>query len=158
MAKIGAEKGQTERRGLKVDERMRVVGADGIFALGDCAASKYPQTAQVASQEGAWLGRLFNTISRDLGTPGMKDRSALITAVDKSAPFKYEHFGQFAYIGDYQAIAQVDRKDLITSKGWATWLLWRSVYMSKLLSIRNRFFVALDWTKALLFGRDISRG
>ena len=32
-------------------------GADGIFAIGDCTATSYAPTAQVASQEGAYLAR-----------------------------------------------------------------------------------------------------
>lgn len=65
MTQIGAEKGQNDRRGLKVpsyvvssllillkyapqvDDKMRVIGADGIWAIGDCAISQYPATAQV---------------------------------------------------------------------------------------------------------------
>lgn len=31
---------QTQRRGLVVDEFLKVKGADGIYALGDCSATK----------------------------------------------------------------------------------------------------------------------
>ena len=30
---------QTSRRGLLVDEHLRLLGADGVFALGDCTGS-----------------------------------------------------------------------------------------------------------------------
>ena len=45
---------QNDRRGLVVDECMRVKGApeNTIFAFGDCAFSGKPPTAQVASQQG----------------------------------------------------------------------------------------------------------
>src|SRR3954471_24155674 len=33
-------------------------------ALGDCSATKYAPTAQVASQEGAFLARLFNSLAK----------------------------------------------------------------------------------------------
>lgn len=63
-----------------------------------------------------------------------------------------------ATLGHSEAIAEIERSDKMTSAGVATFLLWRSVYMSKLLSVRNRVFVALDWFKSQVFGRDISRG
>ena len=34
---------------------------------------------------------------------------------------------------------------------------WRSVYLSKQFGLRNRFLVSVDWVKARLFGRDLSR-
>jgi len=40
-----------------------VAGADGVYSIGDCAMmeeSPLPATAQVASQQGAYLGRLFS--------------------------------------------------------------------------------------------------
>ena len=57
--KTGKDKGQTKTNALIVDERLRVCGLDNVFALGDCAMEpqRLPQTAQVASQEGKWLGQ-----------------------------------------------------------------------------------------------------
>ena len=59
-ADIGTEAGQTSRRGLVVNEHMQVDGCPHVWALGDCAVSGLPPTAQVAAQEGAYLGRLLN--------------------------------------------------------------------------------------------------
>ena len=40
-------------------------GSDGsIFAVGDCTASQYAPTAQVASQQGAYLARVLKQMSR----------------------------------------------------------------------------------------------
>ena len=39
-------------------------GADGIFAIGDCTATSYAPTAQVAAQEGAYLARVFKQLAR----------------------------------------------------------------------------------------------
>jgi len=79
--------------------------------------------------------------------------------LEKQDPFHYHHFGSFAYIGDKTAVGEFrEKNDKVMTKGFATFLLWRSVYLSKLLSIRNRVFVLFDWTKTFIFGRDISRG
>lgn len=40
MAKIGDA--QNSRRGLLVDEHLRLLGAEGVFALGDCTGSSLP--------------------------------------------------------------------------------------------------------------------
>ena len=73
---------QTNRRGIMVDgasrsklpafdsnvrftDFLRMNGAeDGVFAIGDCTATSYAPTAQVASQQGAYLARLFNQLGK----------------------------------------------------------------------------------------------
>src|ERR1700722_2688359 len=62
MAQIAAQK--DSRRGLAVNEYLVVQGAKDIWATGDCAVAGYAPTAQVASQEGAFLSRLFNTLAK----------------------------------------------------------------------------------------------
>ncbi|KAG6864735.1 hypothetical protein C0991_007477 [Blastosporella zonata] len=57
MAKLPAE--QNNRRGIVVDDYLRMKGADSIFAIGDCSVTPYAPTAQVASQEGAYLARML---------------------------------------------------------------------------------------------------
>jgi len=155
---------QTDRRGLKVDTHFRVLGAQNVWAIGDCSISTCPPTAQVAYQEGAYLGRLFNSLSDQFykaKVTGKEAETELNDAVAKAPEFKYRHFGSFAYIGDHQAIAQLtigmDRKN-VDFHGQSVFWLWRSVYFSKLLSYKNRFMVATDWAKTFFFGRDVSRG
>lgn len=41
--------------------------------------------------------------------------------------------------------------------GFASWIAWRSAYLTRLGSIPKRLTVAFDWTLTLLFGRDMSR-
>lgn len=50
---------QTIRRGLAVDDWLRLKGSEDIFALGDASATKYAPTAQVAAQQGKYLARVF---------------------------------------------------------------------------------------------------
>jgi len=163
MEKIGT-KYQSDRRGLKVDTHFRVLGVDNVWAIGDCAISTCPPTAQVAYQEGAYLGRLFNSLCDDFqrANLGETNKNKLNSIISNAPEFKYRHFASFAYIGDHQAIAQLstgeDRKNIVDFYGQSVFWLWRSVYFSKLLSYKNRFMVATDWTKTFFFGRDVSRG
>ncbi|KAF4046307.1 putative pyridine nucleotide-disulfide oxidoreductase [Phytophthora infestans] len=57
--------------------------------------------------------------------------------------------------GLFEARPREDGK--ITLTGWQAWFLWRSAYLTKLGSWRLRLQVPLDWLKALVVGRDVSR-
>ncbi len=61
-----------------------------------------PATAQVASQQGSYLGRLLSQTNGELLTQDTDE-------LEKKglAPFKYHHLGSFAYVGDNKAVLQV---------------------------------------------------
>ncbi|CAG8514687.1 1415_t:CDS:10 [Ambispora gerdemannii] len=117
----------------------------------DKKLTSLPATAQVAHQQGKYLGRKLNKFATK------------ITAADGSSQdlenelpaFRYAHLGSLAYIGN-AAVA-----DFGTGRTWMGGLsavyLWRSVYFSEQVSFRTRALLALDWTKRSIFGRDISK-
>jgi NADH:ubiquinone reductase (non-electrogenic) len=45
----------------------------------------------------------------------------------------------------------------INLAGSLAFLLWRSVYITKQVSFRNRVLILFDWMKAQVFGRDLSQ-
>ena len=51
----------------------------------------------------------------------------------------------------------VPRATGATAAGRAAFGLWRSVYISKQVSPRNRLLVIGDWVRTRVFGRDITR-
>lgn len=125
---------------LLVDEHFLVLGARNIYAVGDCAGVQgqdHPPTAQVAQQEGAYLAKNLNRMVR------RKD----------VRPFEYRHMGMLAYIGERRALADLKN---VKGKGFATWLFWRSAYVTKLMSFKSKLLVVQDWLRTFLFGRDIS--
>lgn len=126
--------------GLLVDGWLRVPGEEDVFALGDCAVLEgqpLPATAQVAQQQGKYLGRALARLARGR----------------EPQPFRFRSLGMLAYVGDRRALADLPR---FKGRGWLTWLFWRSVYLTRLVSARNKFLVVVDWLKTLLFGRDFS--
>ncbi|MCJ1314001.1 NADH:ubiquinone oxidoreductase [Agyrium rufum] len=180
MSQIPAQK--DSRRGLTVNEYLVVNGTENIWAVGDCAIANYAPTAQVASQEGAFLARLFNSLARteeiseelkSLSTAqaqakNPEDRNEIfqhIKALQKQlrrvkqiGPFEYSHQGSLAYIGSEKAVADINwYTGMLASEGKLTYLFWRSAYLSMCFSTRNRVLVILDWLKAKAFGRDVSR-
>ncbi len=126
---------------LVTDDHLRLEGSAEVYALGDCATPRdlsFPATAQVAQQEGIYLARAFNRQAR--GTT--------------AGPFRYRHFGMLAYIGTNRALADLAA---VKGRGFSAWVFWRSAYLTKLVSLKNKVLVLFDWTKAFLFGRDVSR-
>src|SRR6185436_14105709 len=133
--------GLDERGRLLVDRALRLPGVSGGFAIGDCAAcaeAPVPATAQVAQQQGKHLARSLR----------------LIVSGRPPRPFDFRNLGMLAYIGGRQALADLPQ---VKWSGRIAWLFWRSVYLTKLVSLANKVKVLFDWGKAAVFGRDTSR-
>ncbi|KAI0339250.1 hypothetical protein BDW22DRAFT_612563 [Trametopsis cervina] len=144
--------------------------ADGVFAIGDCTAPSYAPTAQVAAQEGSYLARVLKQLAkRDAQLseaqalpdtdPEKKTKIETLESqhakLEKLGPFRYSHQGSLAYIGQGNCGSAVLLGRELRHRGVATCLFWRSAYLSKLFSLRNRALVATDWMKAKLFGRCV---
>lgn len=178
MAAIPAQK--NSRRGLAVNEYLVVQGTRDIWAVGDCAVAGYAPTAQVASQEGAFLARLFNNMAKtealenkisELSSsinvqPGnsaaisreIEEHERQLRRIKDVKPFHYSHQGSLAYIGSEKAVADVTWfNGNVAAAGSLTFLFWRSAYISMCFSTRNRLLVINDWLKSKVFGRDLSR-
>lgn len=126
---------------LVVDDFLQLDETSRHFSLGDCSSVKgrlFPATAQVAQQQGRYLAKALG------------DR-ACGRAVK---PFRYRSYGMLAYIGTGKALADLES---VKGKGFTAWVFWRSVYITRLVSVKNKVLVILDWIKTFLFGRDISR-
>jgi NADH:ubiquinone reductase (non-electrogenic) len=123
------------------DSFFRVKGFENIYALGDCAViegTPLPATSQVAQQQGKYLAKQLTRRARN----------------ENVVPFRYKHLGMLAYVGGNKALADLED---VKGRGWATWLFWRSAYLTRIVSLRNKFSILTDWTKAMFFGRDISQ-
>ena len=166
---------------LAIDPWLRVIGGEGkILAYGDCSCivdGQLPATAQVASQQGEFLAKLLSR-GYDM-SPGVKDGILIPpkpTASDKTlsesiaafaiqngefaAPFQFLNLGILAYTGGGSALAQLQvapNGEPVKGTGKVGFGLWRSVYLTKQVSLRNRVLVLVDWLKAQAFGRDITR-
>jgi NADH:ubiquinone reductase (non-electrogenic) len=159
---------QNIRRGLAVDNWLRMAGTQDIYALGDATATKYAPTAQVAAQQGKYLARVFAQL---YATEQYQAEVEAATTDEEKAkkarklqkaqdikPFHYSHQGSLCYIGSDKAIADLPLgPGNLASGGVATYAFWRSAYISNLFSARNKWLVITDWTKKTFWGRDISR-
>lgn len=125
---------------LLTDNYLHAGGTENIFAAGDCAtpiSGVIAATGQAAQQEGKFLARNFNNMAH--GKPVVE--------------FRYHNLGMLAYIGRRRALADLPN---VKGKGFGAFLFWRSAYLTRLVSAKNKILVLFDWLKTSLFGRDIS--
>ncbi|XP_074269928.1 internal alternative NAD(P)H-ubiquinone oxidoreductase A1, mitochondrial-like [Silene latifolia] len=147
---------------LGIDQWLRVPSVQDVFALGDCAGfmeqtgrKVLPALAQVAEREGKYLVELFNNIGKQDGGKAYCAKGLLL-----GEPFVYKHAGSMASVGSYKALVDLrESKDAngISMAGFLSFLIWRSAYLTRVLSWRNRFYVAVNWATTFIFGRDNSR-
>jgi NADH dehydrogenase len=131
----------TEKGRLVVDQHLRLLARDDLFAIGDCAYAPdglggvAPPTAQYALRQGTHVGR---QIARRLRHEPLQ-------------PFRHKNQGMLATIGHRNAVAYVAGVKL---SGFVAWWLWRTVYLLKLPRLERKLRVVIDWTLRLFFPRD----
>lgn len=93
---------QQVRRGLAVDEWLRLDGSEDIYALGDATATRYAPTAQVAAQQGKYLARLFKQLAdrdrletelADVSDEAKVKKERKLRKAKDIRPFQYSHQG-----------------------------------------------------------------
>ncbi|XP_068668247.1 internal alternative NAD(P)H-ubiquinone oxidoreductase A2, mitochondrial-like [Aristolochia californica] len=147
---------------IGVDEWLRVPSVEDVFAVGDCAGfleqtgrPVLPALAQVAERQGKYLAELFTRMGNQRGGKEFKAKG-----IHLGDPFVYKHLGSMASVGRYKALVDLrESKDAkgLTLAGFVSWLIWRSAYLTRVISWRNRFYVAVNWATTLVFGRDITK-
>jgi len=147
---------EEDMRDAQVLNNMEISIADFEACLSkvDSQMKAFPATAQVASQQGAYLANCFNKMPDSSHLPEGPPK-VVQKGRHEFQPFQYRHLGQFAPLGSGQAGVELPG-DWVHS-GRSTQWLWYSVYLSKQVSWRTRFLVLFDWTKRAIFGRDSSR-
>jgi len=125
---------KTDKSGrVEVDSRLSVPGLANVYALGDVALVRdrkgrpLPGLAQVAKQEGQYLGRvLAKSIRSGAAVP----------------PFVFHDRGNAAIIGRHAAVVDFGRLRLT---GMAAWLLWALIHIYLLAGLQHRLLVAIQW-------------
>jgi NADH dehydrogenase len=130
---------------LPVDRYLRVEGVDGIWAAGDAAAvpdettrGLSPPTAQHGLRQGKRVAANID---------------AVLEGRDPE-PFVYANIGGVCSLGRYKGVAVVKG---LRFKGFVGWFLHRSYHLLAMPTWARRVKIALDWTVALLFPRDLAQ-
>jgi NADH:ubiquinone reductase (H+-translocating) len=133
---LGAALDRAGRVPLNPD--LSVKGVADIYALGDMAntpdenGAPLPALAQVAAQQGYYLGR---ALAANLG--GGKPMP----------PFKFHNRGNTAIVGRHAAVFVFGRMQL---KGRFAWLMWAIIHVYLLVGFDNRLRVTLQWLWAYI--------
>jgi NADH dehydrogenase len=120
-------------RRVPVDEHLRVIGLDRVFAIGDITSSTdtegrpLPQVAPVAIQQAGHVARVLVDAAAGRTTP----------------PFRYRDKGSMATIGRAAAVAELPGG--IRLRGLVAWLAWLVLHLLMLAGFRNRVSVLLSW-------------
>lgn len=130
---------------LIINENLQLKNHREIFAIGDMAllqdkksGNYLPALAQVAEKEAICA---VKNIKLSMENKPLE-------------PFVFHSSGTLISLGQWMAIGEILG---ITISGRATWWLWRTVYLSKLISFKKKIHVAFDWTIDLFYPRDISQ-
>jgi NADH:quinone reductase (non-electrogenic) len=130
---------------LLVDRYLRAEGVDDAWGAGDAAAVPdettggfCPPTAQHGLRQGK---RVAANVAATLagGVP---------------EPFVYASIGGVCSLGRYKGVADVKG---LKFKGFLGWFLHRSYHLLAMPTWSRRVKIAMDWTVALLFPRDLAQ-
>jgi NADH dehydrogenase len=114
---------------LEVDDHLRLIGAEGVYAIGDVAAARdkrgdpLPMVSPPAMQAGRYVAREI--------VDGQQRR-----------PFRYRDKGTLATIGRRAAVGQVGR---LRFRGFPGWVVWLVVHLYYLIGFENRIRVVMRW-------------
>lgn len=128
---LGLEPGPGGR--IPVRRDLRVPGHAEVFLIGDLAAARdrhgefYPQLAAVALQQGHHAGTQIGRL----------------VSGRKTKPFRYVNYGEMATIGRNAAVAELAFG--IRLRGAPGWYAWLLVHLVRLMGMRNRASVFLNW-------------
>lgn len=118
---------------IEVAHDLSVAGFNGVYAIGDNAASKNaaaeidPQLAPVAMQGGVHVAK------------------QIIAHLEQkpATTFSYKSRGIMATIGRNAAVSQLDIG--IRNTGFIAWVMWLVLHLMQLVGFRNRLNVLLNW-------------
>ena len=130
---------------VRVDEHLRVEGAEDVWAAGDAAAVPdrttggiMPPTAQHGMRQGRRLA---------------KNLTAWIEG-GRLEPFVHRNIGAVCSLGRYKGIAVIWGVKL---RGFPAWFAHRTYHLYAMPTLTRKAKIAADWTVALLFPRDLAQ-
>ncbi|MDY0200887.1 MAG: NAD(P)/FAD-dependent oxidoreductase [Tenuifilaceae bacterium] len=121
---------------MTVDRVNRVIGSENIFAVGDISymeTQKYPkghpQVANVAINQAKNLAKNLKRIALS----------------KKTVDYEYKDLGSMATIGRNKAVVDLP---FFRFKGYFAWLVWMSLHLMLILSVRNKLIIFINWAWA----------
>ncbi|MEI6660197.1 MAG: FAD-dependent oxidoreductase, partial [bacterium] len=128
---------------IPVTSKLNLEGHPEVFIIGDLAsvsdgARPLPQLGQGAVKQGRFVAQNIKNLMEKKETDS----------------FVYKSSGNLMSLGQWMAVGQINN---FTFSGKIAWWIWRTVYLSKLISWQKKMGVAFDWTMDIFTPRDISK-
>jgi NADH dehydrogenase len=130
---------------VRVRDDLRVDGLDDAWAAGDAAAVPdrssggiMPPTAQHGMRQGRHVAANISAV--------LEGRRPL--------PFAHRNLGGVCSLGRYKGVANVMG---VKFRGFPGWFLHRSYHLLAMPTLTRKVKIAMDWTVALLFPRDLAQ-
>lgn len=142
-----------EEAGLEVDggaarvnRHLRSVGHENLYVVGDMAAAKNPRT-----------GSRYPPVAPIAISQGVRAAGNVENARADRPPEAYRaHYaGKIVSLGAGDALVEVLG---LTFSGLPAWLVYRAVYLAKLVGLRNKVQVASTLALNRVFERDLTTG
>ena len=127
-----------------VDEHLQVLGASGVYAVGDCAHFKDPVSGHGIP------ARAHTTVRQ------AKVAAYNILAESRNRPrksYRYSQSGEIVSLGSSKAVFRFHG---IRLYGFVARFIWIVAYGSLAMGAANRVRIMMDWLLSLIFGRDIT--
>lgn len=141
IERLDLPKGKNAR--VMTDRFLQVEGAEGVWALGDCALVPTPDGAGVCPPTAQHALRQGRTAAHNI--------VAAIRGGERKA-FDFKGLGQMGALGHHSAVAEIMG---IKISGFIAWWLWRTIYLMKLPGWGRRLKVATSWTLDLLLPAEL---
>jgi len=135
-----------EQGRVKVDRTLRVEDVEGAWAAGDVASVPDDNASRGISPPTAQHALRQAKVLADNVAASLESRSL--------RPFRYENKGMLCSLGHYRGVANPLG---IKLRGFPAWFLHRTYHLFYMPTFTRKARIALDWTVALLFPRDIAQ-
>ncbi len=133
-----------DRGRVPVDDQLRVMGMDSVWAIGDCAASPGPGDGRSAPPTAAFAVRQGPAAARNI---------AAELGIGTPKAFGYKGNASFVNLGRYKAVG---RFGALKFRGFPAWWMARTYHMSQIPGVARKVRAVIDWTASLPFKRDTS--
>jgi len=130
---------------LKTRADLSVEGAEGVWALGDCALVPNAATSGPAPPTAQFAVRQARTLADNL-------RAAAGGRATRH--FAFAGLGTIATIGSQRGVANVMG---VTISGLPAWLLWRAFYLLQMPTLSRKVRIYVEWTWDMFFRSDIAQ-
>ena len=129
---------------VQVNKYLEVPKMTGVYALGDCAHFKDPQSGQPIPPRAHTTVRQATVIAQNI--------LAEIRGRDKKS-YRYTNYAEAVSLGSTDAAVRFYNLRLY---GFLARLVWLVGYSSLVTGMSNRIKIIMDWMLSFIFGRDVT--